>query len=114
MQCSGAKEHNPACGYGATCLFPDIASNLFASSHPNDEVPDLEEYLPLIQHEASSTAIGIQNTDFFGIQTGVFPNELALPSTRSPTNIAIQMCILFITSATCWKFKSLRSSETSK
>jgi hypothetical protein len=47
----------------------DIAFDLFASNRPNYEVPDLQEYLPLIQHETSSTAIGIQNTDFFGAQT---------------------------------------------
>jgi hypothetical protein len=47
----------------------DIAFDLLASNRLNYEVPDLQEYLPLIQHETSFPAIGIQNTDFFGAQT---------------------------------------------
>jgi hypothetical protein len=31
----------------------------FTSSHPNCQVPDLKEYLPFTQHEASSTANAI-------------------------------------------------------
>jgi hypothetical protein len=47
----------------------DIAFDIIASNCLNYEVPDLQGYLPLIQHETSSTAIGFQNTDFFGART---------------------------------------------
>ncbi|KAJ7301549.1 hypothetical protein DFH08DRAFT_827423 [Mycena albidolilacea] len=47
----------------------NIDLNMFAASHPNYQVPDLKEYPPLVQYEASSTAIAIQKTNSFGAQT---------------------------------------------